>query len=92
MVKDGEKAGIDGRLGGQRLGAEVELVLEQRADCMSIYMKMVVYTKMGIYARMGIMAKNGFHARPTACWQEECRFAVGDQKANRGVPVLEQCK
>lgn len=41
------KKRINGRLGGQRLDTMVELVSEQIADCMSIYVKMAVHVKMG---------------------------------------------
>ena len=41
------KRRINGRLGGQRLGAVVELVPEQIADGVSIYVKMAVHVKMG---------------------------------------------
>lgn len=41
-----KKRRIYRRLRGQRLGAEVELVIEQTADCMSIYARMSIHTRM----------------------------------------------
>lgn len=54
---------INARLGGQRLGAEVKLVFQQRAHCLRIYPKMGTHAKMDSHARMGILAKMGFLRR-----------------------------
>lgn len=52
-----EKRRITRKLRGQRLDIGVELVLEQTANCMSIYAKISIHTRMGIHAKWAFMQR-----------------------------------